>query len=1230
MKELLAGIDESIFNELPSPEQPKRRAPSTTKAQLSPTRCTVKTPKKPRHERVATPKSTRPIASTKENNQQEDIAALLEGAENWDWDDMYADFLTPKKTSPRKERDSETKLNKPQLQPIPGPQYMPEPCTRCVVKQVLYRGNYHKELLVSTGAGDEMRKISLQDDWATTPVKAGDVVSIVGAWTDEPASSSTSKPMSSIVLTSAPTSPLLIHHPDILVTATALSSTPTCLRRPLLNMLVRNATDVTPALVWGNMLHEVMQTCLREGRWDERWIDERIEEVARAGLGDLMRLNVDVDQAKHEVWARAGGLKTFATRYMYDLPKEGATLTNTRSERGQSSLLAISRLHDIEEDIWSPTYGLKGKIDASVQAVITDVEDASNPFTIAKSMRTTVTHPAPLEIKTGRAVAGMEHRAQTTLYTLLMGERYSAEIPSGLLYYTQSEEVVRVPAARNEVRALMMRRNELAGWIMRRIRQGQTREAERDVEEVFLPPTIDNERVCGKCYTVDTCMLYRKAVEQVEDTDSPIADIYHLKTSHLTSAHTAFFKKWEHLVGLEEHDLVHFRKELWTMRAEERERYGRCFANMVFDVTFKPHPSSRQSKEGKIHSFTYRFVRRGAAESGNPGNLLNGQMNTGDAVTVSVEPNLLAFAKGYITELTPDHVVVGVDHALDMTSIRARTRASTDDLVVFRIDRDELGGGMARIRDNLAQLFYADGCTRLRALVVDLVPPRFGDLIGFTPGAAKEIISALNANQQEAVRRVLLAEDYALILGMPGTGKTTVIAALIRCLVLLGKTVLLTSYTHSAVDNILLKLKGRVDFRILRLGNVDKVHPDVKELTLGARDPPQTIEQLENWVMGPPVVATTCLTIDHPLFSRRRFDYCIVDEASQVTLPSCLGPLRFADRFVLVGDHFQLPPLVRNKQAKAQGLDVSLFRTLSETHPQAVVDLNEQYRMNEDIMLLSNKLIYGDRLRCGSEEVARRSLKVDRSWLMEEHSQHGRCKERCWIERLLDESCKAVFVDTDDVPALESRVGDLTQNSTEAELVASFVAALTRSGVATHQIGVLSLYRQQIKLLSYLLRAHTGVEILTADRSQGRDKDVIVISMVRSNTEGQIGDLLKDWRRINVSFTRARCKLVIVGSRRTLAATPLLEEFFKLMDGRGWILALPPGADMLHEELLVPSHAKQDADRDLPLKRPADDAGREGRDDEGSSAKRARRHGLGEDAIVKGRPILKDLLMNDT
>lgn len=316
-----------------------------------------------------------------------------------------------------------------------------------------------------------------------------------------------------------------------------------------------------------------------------------------------------------------------------------------------------------------------------------------------------------------------------------------------------------------------------------------------------------------------------QAVEEVEDDSSPIADIYALKTSRLTPPQAAFFKKWEALISMEEQDLVRFKKELWTLRAEQRERFGRCFSNMRLDDTYDPPPTLRATlkKEGKIHQYTYRFIKA-SPRAASVDSLLHGQMNTGDAVTVSVEPDLLAFVRGYILELTPEEVVLGVDHELSEASVRLRRpQLPKDTPVVLRIDRDELFGGMGRIRDNLAQLFYADGDRRRLELVVDLRAPRFTDIEDSTLPQVGKVMAKLNSNQQMAMRKVLSAEDYALILGMPGTGKTTVIAAIIRTLVSMGQTVLLTSYTHSAVDNILMKLKDDVDFGILRLGNVDKV-----------------------------------------------------------------------------------------------------------------------------------------------------------------------------------------------------------------------------------------------------------------------------------------------------------------------------------------------------------------------------------------------------------------------
>jgi DNA replication ATP-dependent helicase Dna2 len=319
-------------------------------------------------------------------------------------------------------------------------------------------------------------------------------------------------------------------------------------------------------------------------------------------------------------------------------------------------------------------------------------------------------------------------------------------------------------------------------------------------------------------------------VENVTDETSQIADIYAEKTGHLSQSHADFFKTWERLIALEERDMMRFKKELWTLGADERELLGRCFADMVLDTSLNTEGYLNPGAS-KIHKFTYRFRRRVevGAES-----LLNGHMNVGDAVTVSVLPDLFALCRGFILELGPQQVVLGVDHALDVMVIHERPRQRSHHdakrptiQISFRIDKDEFSAGMGRLRENLASLFYVGGDGIRLRLVVDLAPPIFDsgnevvEAVRASPHC-RTLVRSLNSHQMLAIERVLCSRDYTLILGMPGTGKTTVVAHLIQILVEMGKTVLLSAYTHSAVDTILAKLKD-AKFGILRLGNVDKV-----------------------------------------------------------------------------------------------------------------------------------------------------------------------------------------------------------------------------------------------------------------------------------------------------------------------------------------------------------------------------------------------------------------------
>jgi DNA replication ATP-dependent helicase Dna2 len=291
-----------------------------------------------------------------------------------------------------------------------------------------------------------------------------------------------------------------------------------------------------------------------------------------------------------------------------------------------------------------------------------------------------------------------------------------------------------------------------------------------------------------------------------------------------------------------------------------------------------------------------------------------------------------------------------------------------------------------------------------------------------------------------------------------------------------------------------------------------------------------------------------------------------------------------AKTFVLVGDHYQLPPLVRNKEAVEGGLDVSLFRLLSEAHPEAVAMLDSQYRMSADIMSLSNELIYNGRLKCGDQDIARQVLNIPNQTALQSLHHHtetsslpricpGPTSSSCHLARTLEPCNRVLFLDTDPLGTdLETAQGSRITNDTEARLISQLAASLLAAGIRPADIGVVSFYRSQLALLrsyfhtagssastqssGFTLGAALGlgaVELSTADKFQGRDMDVVVVSFVRSNENSLLGDLLKDYRRINVALTRAKKKLVLVGSGKTLKTNVLLGKLVGICEERGWV-----------------------------------------------------------------------------
>jgi len=304
-------------------------------------------------------------------------------------------------------------------------------------------------------------------------------------------------------------------------------------------------------------------------------------------------------------------------------------------------------------------------------------------------------------------------------------------------------------------------------------------------------------------------------------------------------------------------------------------------------------------------------------------------------------------------------------------------------------------------------------------------------------------------------------------------------------------------------------------------------------------------------------------------FKKLKFDYCIIDEASQITLPVSIGPLKCANTFVLVGDHYQLPPLMRSSEARNSNLS-SLFKHLSEAHPEAVSYLKFQYRMNKDIMKISNQLIYNFKLRCGTEEARHFLLELPEPEKLDEihHfstqvSNDIKCPgdKGCWLKHVLNPKNSVIFLNTDSLNCTENNNTNLIFNETEAEIALHIIKSLKMCGISNSSIGVISPYRAQIKYLNtYIkneIKSLKGIEIHTVDKFQGKDKECIIVSLVRSNSNGNIGMLLKDWRRINVTFTRAKRKLIVIGSMNTLANNFLFKEFFDLVKDNNWDYNMP-------------------------------------------------------------------------
>lgn len=567
--------------------------------------------------------------------------------------------------------------------------------------------------------------------------------------------------------------------------------------------------------------------------------------------------------------------------------------------------------------------------------------------------------------------------------------------------------------------------------------------------------------------------------------------------------------------------------------------------------------------------------------------IIDTEISVGDMVLVSTGNPLRSDLTGTVTEKGARFIKVAFDNRVPRWALKKKVRLDlyAND-ITFR-----------RMEDNLNHLtLRGKNALEYSLNKRDPKPNKDNIYIDF-------IDQSLNKSQKSAIKNCLTTQNFFLIHGPFGTGKTRTLVELISQEVRQNHKVLATGESNAAVDNIVERLVLNKKLKITRLGHPQRVSKENITYTLAykvekhslndkikrihkkidkliekrsgfTKPTPQyrrgfsdhdilyyaskgkggrgiiaeKMKSMANWldynlevdelhdeikrienkmikdiIEDSDVILSTNSSAALESISRTKFDVVIVDEASQATIPSVLIPIAKARRFILAGDHKQLPPTIISNHA--QDLQNTLFESLIEKYPHKSQLLNVQYRMNKSLMEFPNSEFYNNDLKSDSS--------VNNITLKD-------------ISNVEDEDA-LLFVDTCDVENHEKHLKDSKSivNHVEARIALKFANDYMKLGINEKDIGIISPYADQVKLIS----EKTDIEVKTVDGFQGREKEIIIISTVRSNEYGQIG-FLKDLRRLNVAITRAKRKLIIIGNSDTLKSDPTYERLIDFVDDK--------------------------------------------------------------------------------
>ena len=924
---------------------------------------------------------------------------------------------------------------------------------------------------------------------------------------------------------------LAVLEPDTLLNITDLNQAEYCPRQYLLRRLV--PSPASTAAIRGNLVHACFKELLKEHGRGELMegraasnqetplaaLHRHLEQALARSSLELALAHVSAGALRAEVAPHLDSLATWYQHQSSSLWDMPAAQHDNRSSGVEKQ--RSENLVRAETFLLAPEIGLKGRLDLLWQ----------------QSGRQRL-----LELKTGGGNGTLpksEHRWQVHGYNALLTVRRDSKMkkaPATLLYTGTPVEAqaFSVPFSVKDLQLVNGTRNIL---VLSHV--------------TGIAPAPPGPSRCTKCAMLSQCQQVSALLDwqPPQPGDSAKAQISSMQEPEngvtppqpvVSAEDREFFAAYYHLLQLEGRAGEQQQALLWKTSLPERVERGTAISSL------QPLGKAEPAGQGEWLQ-AFRCDNNSELREGDEILLSEGDPVTGEVVT------------GTIVGISAEQVKVW-----------------TPELIAHPTLIDRYGTDIVHVRTVQNLLRWLQAAPQVRELVASKQHPRFGRLT-----VAPRV--DFNAEQNRAVERAMQMQDYLLIHGPPGTGKTSVIAEIVKRLCQQGQRVLLAAFTNQAVDNMLKRLDKEGFHDYVRLGHDRSVDNDVQKRLLktlalqgqsnGAAQGDSTAVlsehelRVDEILRQVPVVASTTATWSSEKYtpaslsatesdyeiSPLHFDVAIIDEAGQLTVPAILGALRFAKSFILVGDEKQLPPLVLSSEAAEAGLARSLFSILKQqdedykkrhsTTVSACVPLRVQYRMHKQISDFASHTFY-DGLLIPDRSVASRVLAITKPGM---HI----TTDAPAIKRAIHPGYPIIFVD------VRGAREHAKVSSAEARTVRAIMAELLTHGIPEAGIGIIAPYRAQVANLRrhlfsddaesgwHALPSHSPLSIDTVDRFQGGERMVIIISFATATppaAESLQRDFLTNPNRLNVALTRAQRKLILVGCAPALATLPIFQR----------------------------------------------------------------------------------------